>query len=721
MLFTKRLFRMASRSRVPRPEGEANMTFSSTRWATVAMLAVAAAMSLSVGAQQGLQGPQAQFERARLMEENSKTLNEAIVLYKQVAAQAGSNRALAAQALLRAAECYQKLGDVQARGLYEQLVRDYADQKDVVTIARARLGGGGGPARSAGDRAVWTGSGVDIFGTVSPDGRFLTYTDWARTNNLMLRDLVAGTDRPLTNNVSYRDFGYAQWSAISRDGEQVAYEWVPAPAGPGELRLASLRGSAIPSSRRIRQSQGKDSIRPFDWSPDGKWIAVLIESGDSSQIGLVSVQDGALRRLKSIDWRGVNKVVFSPDGRFIAYDLLVGDARDQMHAFVMAIDGSRESVVVEDPSKNHVMGWSPDGHLLFASDRSGTVSLWALPIENGKAQAAPTLVKANIGSSWSLGLTPSGTLYVLRMSGGTYVRVVPIDMNAGTLLDSTSVTFQRFVEARGRPDWSSDGKHLLYMSCGGGPCTVSVRSMETGVVREVPHRLTYLNRPRLAPDGHAIVTEGTDLKGRPGIYLIDARTGETSLIAPVEMRTRQGWPDWSADGKRIRFIRQLETRDRVVILEREIGSEETREIFRIAETGIGILNVSPDGRFVAYVKTEPTSHTSSLLVTPIAGGAPTVLVRATDPKRLYVMQWTPDSQAVVLRNDAPGSGNVELWLAPLTGEPRPLNVDTRHWDTEGYFELHPDGRQVAFVGTAGEPGAEVWALENFLPAQAVKR
>ncbi len=58
-----------------------------------------------------------------------------------------------------------------------------------------------------GDRSLWRGGDVDLFGTVSPDGRFLTYTDWASTNNIMLRDLVAGTSRPLTGNTTYGQFG----------------------------------------------------------------------------------------------------------------------------------------------------------------------------------------------------------------------------------------------------------------------------------------------------------------------------------------------------------------------------------------------------------------------------------------------------------------------------------------------------------------------------------
>ncbi len=72
------------------------------------------------------QGPQALFERARLLEENSKTLGEAIALYKQVVTRRpdpiGRSRR---KRSLRAAECHQKLGDGQATGLYEQIIREY--------------------------------------------------------------------------------------------------------------------------------------------------------------------------------------------------------------------------------------------------------------------------------------------------------------------------------------------------------------------------------------------------------------------------------------------------------------------------------------------------------------------------------------------------------------------------------------------------------------------
>src|SRR5687767_557800 len=67
-------------------------------------------------------------------------LKGAIEEYKKVVAVAGSNRALAAQALLRMAECHQKLGDSAARSIYERVIRDYPDQNDAAAAARTRLG-----------------------------------------------------------------------------------------------------------------------------------------------------------------------------------------------------------------------------------------------------------------------------------------------------------------------------------------------------------------------------------------------------------------------------------------------------------------------------------------------------------------------------------------------------------------------------------------------------
>ncbi|MBI3667056.1 MAG: hypothetical protein HY236_12690 [Acidobacteria bacterium] len=75
----------------------------------------------------------------------------------------------------------------------------------------------------------------DWYGSVSPDGRFLTYVEW-ETGDLVLRDLSTGEKRNLTRKQGAWEYdlppesrhtasnAFAIFSAISPDGKQVAYK-----------------------------------------------------------------------------------------------------------------------------------------------------------------------------------------------------------------------------------------------------------------------------------------------------------------------------------------------------------------------------------------------------------------------------------------------------------------------------------------------------------------
>src|SRR5512144_969837 len=66
-------------------------------------------------------------------------LEQAIQLYKRIVQEHTGNRTVAAQALLEMGQCYEKLGNTEARKAYESLLRDYADQNELATQARKRL------------------------------------------------------------------------------------------------------------------------------------------------------------------------------------------------------------------------------------------------------------------------------------------------------------------------------------------------------------------------------------------------------------------------------------------------------------------------------------------------------------------------------------------------------------------------------------------------------
>ena len=101
-------------------------------------------------------------------------LRAAIEQYKAIAA--GPDRALATKALLRMAECYQKLGDAEGRATYERVIRDYADQREAVVEARARLSASAAAETIPRVRQIASASELGGTPMPSPDGRFVSFT-----------------------------------------------------------------------------------------------------------------------------------------------------------------------------------------------------------------------------------------------------------------------------------------------------------------------------------------------------------------------------------------------------------------------------------------------------------------------------------------------------------------------------------------------------------------
>ena len=98
----------------------------------------------------------------------------------------------------------------------------------------------------------------------------------------------------------------------------------------------------------------------------------------------MSVSSGQLTDLKTVDLRGPARMVFSPDGRYLAYDLSV-QSTAQRDVFVMDTVRRRTAPAGIVPSNDLLAGWSPDGStLLFTSDRSGALGVWSVSMASGK-------------------------------------------------------------------------------------------------------------------------------------------------------------------------------------------------------------------------------------------------------------------------------------------------------------------------------------------------
>ncbi len=190
-----------------------------------AMLATA---GLLLAAAPALKGNQADVALRAAMDKEmvDGDLQAAIGMYKKIVANPGGNRAVAAKALLQMGQCYEKLGQADARSTYERLLRDYPDQSDQVLAARARLAAlGGASSRAAGGdmavRRLLSGASVDASGEPSPDGRFLSISD--SSVYPAIRDLETGQIHRFTRKDNWSTAMQILGSTWSPDGKNIAF------------------------------------------------------------------------------------------------------------------------------------------------------------------------------------------------------------------------------------------------------------------------------------------------------------------------------------------------------------------------------------------------------------------------------------------------------------------------------------------------------------------
>lgn len=652
------------------------------------------------------------FKAAMNTEMVDGNLTAAIEQYKKVV-QTGS-RALAARALVRMAECYQKLGDAESRKIYERLVREYADQKEPAALARTRLGSDGDQtAKVMAMRKLWSSPFVSSEECgVSYDGRYITCPAW-ETGDLGVRDLVTGTDRLLTTN-NWAGNQYAHGSAISKDNRYVAYAWFN--GKNYELRVTGLHGIEA-QPRTILQGGEFEYIIPSDWTPNGESVVVrLFRKDRTAQIGLVAVKDASLRVLKTINWSSTVASFVSPDGKYIGFDMTADESnRTERDVYVLAIDGSRETPVVVHPGRDVMMGWAPDGrHLLFTSDRSGTSSLWKVPMTAGRPAGAAELVKSDIGAA-PLGVSRSGALFVVTQVGIQDVHTAAVDLESGKLMSAPTSAVRSFVGRNVMPSWSRDGKHLAFVSdrSGGGRIRVIViRSTETGDTRDLNVAMGYFGALHWSPDGRSLLVKGQDLKGVHGLYQIDVLSGRPTRL-PFEPGPCAGAPEFSPDARKVYFFIGTDCpgREGSVFVEGDLTTGSVREILRGPTPQV--LRLSPDGRFFAGVRRESGVTEPVITLIPVDGGVSTRLNRGL-PVLAGGLSWAPDGRHLLV--NAQAKGVRQLMIVPTDGGPaRNLEGEFRH-PPLGAVAIHPSGRQIAFQN--GEYKAEVWMLENFLPAAA---
>jgi WD40-like Beta Propeller Repeat len=175
------------------------------------------------------------------------------------------------------------------------------------------------------------------------------------------------------------------------------------------------------------------------WSPDGAKILF----GDASGVGGISIMDADGGNRVSILGQG-GWAVWSPDGARIAF---ASDSTNGYDIYVANADGTGVADITTNPAEDIAPAWSPDGtRIAFRTNRSGSTEVWTMAPDGS---GLTNLSQGASGGSpdWS----PDGKEIVYDGAG---IWAMHADGSA-----KTRVTTEGWA-----PSWSPDGTRIVFTS-----------------------------------------------------------------------------------------------------------------------------------------------------------------------------------------------------------------------------------------------------------------
>ncbi|HET9316833.1 MAG TPA: hypothetical protein VFQ51_14665, partial [Vicinamibacteria bacterium] len=211
--------------------------------------------------------------------------------------------------------------------------------------------------------------------------------------------------------------------------------------------------------------------------------------------------------------------IVSPDGKWLVFS---SNRSGNLDLWATSRESGELRRLTDDPAQDSDPGFAPDGRLLWTSNRGGRFEVWTAEADgSGPRQLTSDGVDAENPVA-----TPDGR-HVLYWSGNPRTRgIVKMrgDGTGATLLLPGNLTL---------PEVSPDGRHVAFVSDGGGSVTTlrvarvadgALTPLEIRFPRWSPRTTIDQGRCRWLPDGRGLVYVGREGDGRYAVYLqpIDA-------------------------------------------------------------------------------------------------------------------------------------------------------------------------------------------------------
>ena len=537
--------------------------------------------------------------------------------------------------------------------------------------------------------------GVEEWPAWSPDGKQLAFSQEVNGfKKLFLKDLATGTERQLTTEP--KDDIQPSWSP---DGKQIAFARASLPTGklePGDVLGWYAEGGDIWSIDIATGKERRLIERAFNpaWSPDGARLA--FDAGWAGSRRIWTADSGG-RNPQQVTTDSAESVThasarWSPDGMRLVFRRILKTRSDIR---VVDIASKATTVITDDNVPDLDPAWSPSGRFIyFSSSRGGGLNIWRVPVSaTGVAAGAAQQLTTGAGPDLELAASPDGTRLAFAVLGiNSDVWRLPVDPVSGRPTGAPSAVVGT-TRVESRPSWSHDGKSIAFNSDRQGDMNLWVRTLASGVERQVTSGPGGDYQPDWSPDGTTLVffssrsgnneiwtvsiadgalkqlTSGPGTKTNPffspdGAQVafhsdrdgrIEAWVMNADGSSPRQLTTSGSgghFMRWSADGKALFLAARTPTGARIVRLDVATGRMDS-----LPPVSSGShISLSPDQKRILDVRNHKT-----IWVHPLDGAEPYQVFEFADPDvRIDYPVWSPDGRWILFDRAAPSGG--DIWL-----------------------------------------------------------